>query len=602
MKKNGFIIPESRDFFRRWGSYLTLIVGINLLLSLILIPAFNWIAEKIMRLGRVDYVSYTNLTEILTNSTFVAIGLFLLLLVILLTVYVQFASLMIGIQTIRANQPFRFFFILKQAFLSIRRLTFKTGLIFLGYFVIILPFGQFVFNSQLLSKVKIPDFIIEYIMTKPLLIAVVVVFSITVYWVAVRFLTLIPGVILGTAPANTMIGASFRSTKKQFWRLLWRIVLITLISTILTYGMTIIIYQLQKYIDAHFASSALAWAVGNLGLLEIIQQLVGSFNTVIVLRVALRLAEESGLIAKEPPVVASNVRRYKIVMRSLAVLFLLIVGGSMSLYNFAYLDGLLKSNPLTISHRGVDDENGVQNTIPALEKTSKEKPDFVEMDIHETKDHQFVVMHDENLEALAGVNKAPHDLTLAQLKRLTVRENGHSAKIASFDDYLTAAEKLHQKLLIEIKTTPMDSKNMLNNFIKKYQTRILAHKDRIHSLDYRVVKTLKDKAPKLFVSYILPYNLVFPRTEANAYTMEASTLNGDFVTHAHDRKQAVYAWTVDDPSQMQEMLFTDVDGIITDNLADLKTTIKDMNEHPTYADQIMNFTVNFKTNFDAPEN
>lgn len=39
-------------------------------------------------------------------------------------------------------------------------------------------------------------------------------------------------------------------------------------------------------------------------------------------------------------------------------------------------------------------KNGVQNTIPAMEATAKSKPDYVEMDIQETKDHQFVVFHD----------------------------------------------------------------------------------------------------------------------------------------------------------------------------------------------------------------
>ncbi|KRM72471.1 glycerophosphoryl diester phosphodiesterase membrane domain-containing protein [Lacticaseibacillus brantae] len=602
MNKKAFILPEIRDFFKRWGSYLTLIIGINLIVSLILIPIFNWVAEKSLQLGHIGYVSYTNLGYIITHAPLVALSLVLLLLVILLTVYLQFSSLMIGIQTIRANRPFRILSIFKQAFHSLSRLTVKTALFFLGYFIVILPFGKFVFNSQLLSKAKVPEFIGEYILANPWLTALAAVLLIAIYWVAVRFLTLIPAVILGTESSNAMIGESFRASRHQFWRLTWRIFLITLISTVLTYGASGLIYLFQSYLDTHAASSALGWAVGNLSLLEIIQQIISSFNTVIVLRVALRLAEDGGLIAHEPPLVPVQPRRHKWIMRSVAVLFLLIVGISMSFYNFAYLDGLLKSNPLTISHRGVDDGNGVQNTIPALEKTSKENPDYVEMDIHETKDHQFVVMHDENLEALAGVNKRPHDLTLAQLTKLTVRENGHSAKIASFDDYLTSAERLHQKLLIEIKTTPMDSKNMLNNFIKKYQTRIIKNHDRIHSLDYRVVNGLKTKAPKLFVSYILPYNLVFPETPANAYTMEASTLNGDFISHAQDRKQAVYAWTVDDPTQMQQMMFLDVNGIITDDLGELKSTIKSMNEHPTYADQIINFTVNFQTNFESPEN
>ncbi|WP_375663973.1 glycerophosphodiester phosphodiesterase family protein, partial [Bartonella sp. CL63NXGY] len=79
-----------------------------------------------------------------------------------------------------------------------------------------------------------------------------------------------------------------------------------------------------------------------------------------------------------------------------AVLFALI-GGLAVLNNVYYLKGAELKQPVTISHRGVAEKNGVQNTIPALKKTHKLHPTYVEMDVHETKDHQFVVLHDENL-------------------------------------------------------------------------------------------------------------------------------------------------------------------------------------------------------------
>ena len=91
------------------------------------------------------------------------------------------------------------------------------------------------------------------------------------------------------------------------------------------------------------------------------------------------------------------------------------------------------------------------------------------MDIQETKDGQFVVMHDFNLRNLTGVNKAPQDLTLAELEKLTVTENGAKEPLVSFDTYLNRANELNQKLLIEIKTTRKDSDDLVKNFVKKYR-------------------------------------------------------------------------------------------------------------------------------------
>src|SRR5699024_4809545 len=145
---------------------------------------------------------------------------------------------------------------------------------------------------------------------------------------------------------------------------------------------------------------------------------------------------------------------------ALIVSGLVVISAALVGFNLIYLNGLAMSKPLTIAHRGVDNGNGVQNTIPAMVKTSREKPDYVEMDIRMTKDHQFVVMHDGNLKALAGINRKVSSLTLKQLTHITVTENGYQAKIPSFDHYLNSAIQHHQKLLIEIKTGGADTKDL----------------------------------------------------------------------------------------------------------------------------------------------
>ena len=208
------------------------------------------------------------------------------------------------------------------------------------------------------------------------------------------------------------------------------------------------------------------------------------------------------------------------------------------------------------------------------------------MDIQETKDHQFVVMHDINLKKLTGVNKTTHDLTLAELQDLYATENGHVASVASFDDYVAFANRHQQKLLIEIKVTSADSKEMIDNFITKYQSMILEYHHKIHSLDYDVVKELKEKAPKLYVSYVLPYNLVFPQTPANAYTIEETTLTSNFIQQAHQEHKGVYAWTVNSRDGMDRMIALNVNGIVTDNLKMLKEEISIYEQKPSYAKRI----------------
>ena len=90
----------------------------------------------------------------------------------------------------------------------------------------------------------------------------------------------------------------------------------------------------------------------------------------------------------------------------------------------------------------------------------------------------------------------------------------------------------------------------------------------------------------MYVSYVWPYNLVFPQTPANAYTMEETTLTSDFVRRAHEENKDVYAWTVNDADSMDRMVSLNVNGIVTDDLQTLQEQIKTYEENPSYAKRI----------------
>ncbi|MBD5069543.1 MAG: hypothetical protein HDT50_05095 [Lactobacillus sp.] len=202
--------------------------------------------------------------------------------------------------------------------------------------------------------------------------------------------------------------------------------------------------------------------------------------------------------------------------------------------------------PVIISHRGVDNENGVQNTLPALRKTAALKPDLIEIDIRETKDHKFVVMHDTNLKKLAGIDISSQKLTLAQLTKITVFENGHQAKIASFDSYLKVAQNYQQKLLIDA---------------------------------------------SIPIYYTLPYNFIFPHTPADGYSMEQSTLNDSFVTQAKLSSKQVYSWTPNTEDEFTKAMFLNVDGMITENVSGVKAYYRSLLQDPSYASRLLEYSV-----------
>lgn len=577
-----FFFTYSREFLRHWGSYILLIVGTNIVLEMLVIPIVQFLVAFILKQGNIPYVSNTNVLTIITQHPGVLAALLLLLALVLTLVFLQFTFQLFSIKSIQTKDNRSLWELFKQSLYQMRHLRPVTFFFFLFYFVLILPFANAIFRTPLLSKVTIPVFILDYLSENTVFLLLLVVASVAVSYIGIRLLFVLPLMIFSDEPPKQAVAKSLELTHHRYWHYAWRIFILTVFLTIISYvgyglsfGLQIVLDSLPKPIPA-------IGAMVTLTSIQLFSQLMLAWAAVLYFSV---------LVQKFYPLVISGERPLRLIRPSLwtriaAVVLVIFLGGTTLLSNVLYLTGLGDSIPLTISHRGVDNGNGVQNTIPAMAATIKEKPDYIEMDIQETKDYQFVVFHDKNFKKLTGRDKTAHELTLSETQDLQAVENGHVAPIASFDDYLAFANDHQQKLLIEIKTNSTDSKERVDRFIEKYQQNILTHHHRIHSLDYDVVTELKEKAPKLYVSYILPYNLVFPQTSANAYTMEETTLTSDFVRRAHLEKKDVYAWTVNDDEAMDRMISLNVNGIVTDDLQTLQEQIKTYEKTPSYAKRI----------------
>lgn len=579
---------STKAFAQHWLSYMLLFISLNVILQLA-VAFFNAAASWILRVQDIPYISYTNLT-ILIQKPLATLLLLVLFIVLILTVFLQFAYLLLGMRQI-AQGRFNLKQLLKESWQALQIISWCSALFLLGYFMVIVQAGQEVFGSQLLGKVVIPTFIVDFLVKNLWLGVLLVVLAFLIGYIAIRWIFILPLVILGKKSAKVAVQTSMAITRRKFWRFtiqLWALGALTAIPRVITFGL---IFMSQTLIDEMATPIALFGGVVSLSLIQVLNLFFSAWTSMVLLTLLLSNKAIVPYMEEREPAVSWRAKRW---MKTTATMVITLAGVMIVSFNVVYLLGIGQTVPKTISHRGVDgveNPNGAQNTIPALQKTSQLKPDYVEMDIQETKDGQFVVMHDPNMKALTGVDGAPQDYTLQELSRMTVEENGFKAPLPSFDEYLAAANNMDQKLLVEIKTSKKDSADMMDNFLDKYQDELLAGGHEVQSLDYNVVAVLKEKAPKLYVSYILPYNFVYPHTDADAYTMEETTLNNRFTSKAHAAGREVYAWTINDTDTMRRMMSYNVDGVITDELKLLQDEIKSDQENPSYAQRIQHYVI-----------
>lgn len=576
----GLIFKYLREFSKFWFEYISVFIGTTLAITFVIIPLLESISGLIMRLSGIPYVSYNNLGNLIQNHFLGVLGLLIILFLLIFLVYVQFIVQFKGIRLIQ-SRSLTLKNLFKEVVSSAKKVKIQQLGFFLFYFLLIIPFGRYVFSTPLLSKIKIPVFTLEFFLKSWQNMLILVLFYAITFWISTRLILTLPLMILKGQPLKLAIKESLKRTKgvRKFFRLSVYFGLIGLFSIIMQGLLFMGGYFAQDYLDK--TSFALIGAVSILDLIWLGSLIISTLSLMMLFSYLINQAQMESF--EVPKIEPKGRMKYKVIFSSLTILLFALV-------SWTYVEKFMDTVPLTISHRGVDEENGVQNTIPALEATAKAKPDYVEIDIQETKDHQFVVFHDPTLKDLAGIDSPPQKLTLAELTNTVVSENGKKALIPSFDDYLSAAEKINQKLLVEIKVSPLDSPKMVENFSKRYGARLLKDKAMIHSLDYNALLIEQKINPKIKVSFILPFNLLFPQTKMSAYTMEATTLTSSFVDKAQAKHQMVFAWTVNDETDMREQMFNGVNGIITDNLDDLKGVIAEDDESPSYAQRILRMT------------
>ncbi len=572
----------SKNFKQHWLEYIALFIGIDIFTQVLVIPVFRYVTTGILKAGAIPFISYQNIIIIITTHTLVFLCLILELAILLLVIYGGFALILLGIREIY-QEKFTFRFLLKELIQTYKSVQISSVLLLALYFLLIVPFADIVYRTPLLAKIQIPEFILDFLMRNVWLASGLIIFYILAFIFGIRLILTLPIMIYQRKKTLVAMKESWKLTShKQWLTILSRLVVLGISAGLILFVFYLLVYSCQLGLDHLSKALSFGFATFNLILVQAISEFVAIGISVISILIVIKPLDD---FIVQTQVTSEKRKSIKIMDLCLITIFLLAAGVN----NILYLKGTEMQRPITISHRGVSDKNGVQNTIPALKKTAKLHPDYVEIDLHETKDKQFVVMHDENLKKLAGIDKTPKDSTLNQLTKITLHEDGHHAKIASFDQYLKAAAKLKQKLLIEVKTTPNDSSKMLERFNKKYSKLILKRNYQVQSLDYRVIEGLHQINPKLFVLYIQPYNFTYPQSLADGYSMEYSTLNNDFIWQAQLQNKPVYAWTVNESNIMMKMMYENVNGIITDRLVELNNTIKDFEDKRSNANKLLNY-------------
>lgn len=254
--------------------------------------------------------------------------------------------------------------------------------------------------------------------------------------------------------------------------------------------------------------------------------------------------------------------------------------------------------PVIAAHRGYG-KDMPENTIGAVAAAKEAGVSCIEIDTQMTRDGQLIVFHDRDLSHVLGVAKATPDVDYGWLKERVARQYAAIAAekrpLPPLKEVLTAGgAEMAWNIELKVYASPMEQffrlpglsglsgvenksfslgqkqqmaaavVTLLQEMEQEKQIKITSVV--ISSLDYEMLQLVKNIAPEIKTLYILPFargslpNL----PAADGYSIEATALTPSIYQAIKDQGKTIWVWTVNRGETAAKLWNYEIDGMVTD--------------------------------------
>ena len=262
--------------------------------------------------------------------------------------------------------------------------------------------------------------------------------------------------------------------------------------------------------------------------------------------------------------------------------------GACVAYNYATwrprrLSYLYHGRRLLLGHRGAAAE-APANTVAAFRRAMESGADGVELDIHLTHDGRVVVIHDETVRSVTGLDRLVRELTLAQIQQLDAGSYFSPAfageRIPTLDEALEAVGP-DAVVNIELKGMGVAADGLERQMLRIVRAHDMA--DRVIASSFNPLRLMRLRAldPRIPRGMLYsPNSPVFvrqlwflPLVQPDALHPHHSMVDEAYMRRARKWGVRVNAWTVDDPAEAERLVRLGVDGIITNDPRHLREIV-----------------------------
>jgi len=451
---------------------------------------------------------------------------------------------------------------------------------------VILPFVMPVPAISFIQRIDIPDFIMDWMYDRPAILVLYALVIIAVLVLAIIWMFMFNRFVLAGDTFRQAAKNSRKMMRGRWIRCLWECLRAKVLALLPLLAIFIGVFAVIMGILLIFKNNTLAlslsvmWGYVIFPAGAVIIDTFANIEGFGTLDALYNEISDGGAQISETPATKSKPLRLVMPIFAIALAAVIVCGTVFMALNPQDVTRMIL-NPTTsiTAHRGYTltaPENTLQAYIDAIDSGIVE---YGELDVQMTKDGYIVLNHDDTLERVANCDRHVYDLTLEELKQLTIStpsavtgENVYGT-ITTLDEVINAC-KGKMKLNIEIK--PCDKTPELEaKTVKIIEDNDFVDECVVTSLSYDVLKRVKEINPKIKCGYTLNMAVgqYYDLPACDLFSVESSFVNDDMVDDIHNRNKDVFCWTVASADTAREMDECGVDTIITNDPMSIATAI-----------------------------
>lgn len=258
---------------------------------------------------------------------------------------------------------------------------------------------------------------------------------------------------------------------------------------------------------------------------------------------------------------------YFAVTMTISIVLISLFGFTRKDTNSFDFDGLIN-----VAHRGAS-AYAPENTMSAFKKGVAQGVDYIECDVHLSKDGKLIIIHDEKLNRTTNGSGKVSNFTLEQLKKLDAGAKFHKSyvgeQLITLDELL---DEFHYQvgIIIEIKNPKKypGIEEKVAELVKEYRVANIM----IQSTDFDSMRIMYELVPHIPIAVLVSHTQHPLSTEqldelsefVTYFNYNIKYLSEKVVSEIKKRNKQILAWTIKDKRTMSKAVHLGVDGIITD--------------------------------------